>query len=188
MMQEKDLKWTLVSSEYVFEDTWLKARKDICKKPDGTIVNPYYVLEYMHWVTGLGLTEDGKIIMIKQYRHALGEVSLELPGGCVDEIDASFEAAMKREMLEETGYQFKETVYLGDTSPNPSTNNNLMHMYLLKGGRKVQEQELDANEEIEVMLMPIEELIERVKRNEIIQSMHVTTIFYALQYLGKLNL
>jgi hypothetical protein len=60
-------------------------------------------------------------------------------------------------------------------------------MYLLKGGRKVQEQSLDANEDIEVLFVSIDELIGMLERNEIVQSMHVTTIFYALQKLGKLN-
>jgi hypothetical protein len=91
-------------------------------------------------------------------------------------------------MLEETGYEFAETIYLGRTSPNPSTNANLMHMFVLTGGKKVREQELDHNEDIEVLVVSLNDLMRMLERNEIIQSMHVTTIFYALQKLGKLKL
>lgn len=186
-MNDDQLKWKTLSSEYIFNDTWLKARKDVCQRPDGKIVAPYYVMEYMHWATALCITEDEKIIMVKQYRHALGEVCIELPGGCVDEGE-SYEAAIQREALEETGYQFTNCVYLGDTSPNPSTNNNLMHMFLLTGGKKIKEQQLDHNEDIEVLSFSFEEFLDLLRKNKIVQSMHVTTIFYALQHLNYLKL
>ncbi len=62
-----------------------------------------------------------------------------------------------------------------------------MHMYLLQGGHKVQEQDLDPNEDIEVLLTSFEELKALLERKEIIQSMHVTAIFYALVKLGKMR-
>lgn len=185
---DEHLKWDIVSSEYLIKDKWLNARKDICRRKDGKIINPYYVIEYMDWVTALCVTEDNKFVLINQYRHALGKVCLELPGGCVDDDDSSLEEAVKREVLEETGYAFKEGIYLGKTSPNPSTNNNYMSMFLLTGGKKIKEQSLDGNEEIEVILLTYEQLLEELAKQRIVQSMHVTTIFYALQHLGTLKL
>lgn len=182
------MKWKLLSSEYLFDDTWLRARRDKCERPDGVIVYPYYVMEYPTWVTGLALTEENNVILVKQYRHALGETCIEIPGGCVDDTDTDLQHAIQREMLEETGYEFAETIYVGRTSPNPSTNANLMHMFVLTGGKKVREQELDHNEDIEVLVVSLDELMKMLERNEIIQSMHVTTIFYALQKLGKIQL
>jgi 8-oxo-dGTP pyrophosphatase MutT (NUDIX family) len=124
--------------------------------------------------------------MVKQYRHALGEECIELPGGCVDAADATLEDGIRRELLEETGYSFETVHYLGRTSPNPSTNNNLMHMFIATGGKKVQEQKLDEHEEIEVLEFTMQELQELIEEKRIIQSMHMTTIFYALRYLDKL--
>jgi 8-oxo-dGTP pyrophosphatase MutT (NUDIX family) len=187
-MEKDPMKWKVLSSEYLFNDTWLKARKDVCVKPDGKIVDPYYVMEYMTWASGVGVTEDNNVVLVKQYRHALGETCIEIPGGCVDDTDASIEIAIRREMLEETGYVFETAEYLGRTSANPSTNNNLMHMFLLQGGKKVQDQQLDHNEEIEVFLVSIDELFSMLERNEIVQSMHVTTLFFALKKLGLLKL
>ena len=126
--------------------------------------------------------------MVKQYRHAIQEVSLEIPGGCVDDTDKSLEDAIARELLEETGYSFKTFEYLGKISANPSTNNNWMHMFLTTGGVKTHDQKLDHNEEIEVQLHSIDELKSMVEENKIIQAMHVTCILYGLKKLGKLKL
>lgn len=181
------MKWKILSSEYLFSDLWFKVRKDKCETQQGKIVDPYYVYEFPTWVTALALTEDGKVILERQYRHALGEVCIEIPGGCVDDTDLNLEEAIKRELLEETGYSFSSYEYLGKASSNPSTNNNLMHMFLVKGGKKIASQELDHNEEIEIDLVTIEELKQMIRENKIVQSMHVTCILYALEKMGELK-
>jgi 8-oxo-dGTP pyrophosphatase MutT (NUDIX family) len=179
------MKWEILSSKYLFNDMWFKVRKDVCKTPQGKIVEPYYVYEFPDWVTAVAITEDGRIVMVRQYRHALGETCLEIPGGCVDNTDTSLEEAIKRELLEETGYSFSSYRYLGKISANPSTNNNLMHMFLATGGRKTADQSLDQNEEIEVELFSIDEIKELLKENKIIQAMHVACFFYAFEELKK---
>ena len=181
------MNWKILSSQYLFNDLWFKVRKDRCLTPQGKIVDPYYVYEFPTWVTAVAITEDGKVVMERQYRHALGETDIEIPGGCVDNEDPSFEHAIGRELMEETGYEFSKYQYLGKISPNPSTNTNWMHMFLATGGEKVNEQKLDHNEEIEVVLMTIEELKQLLRDHGIIQAMHVTTIMYALEKLGELN-
>lgn len=186
-MSDTAMNWKILASEYVYKDNWLTARKDTCETPEGKIVENYYVLEYTDWATALPITEEGKVIMVKQYRHALGEVGIELPGGCVDDTDAAIEDAIRRELLEETGYAFETVHYLGRTSANPSTNANLMHMFVATGGRKVQEQHLDPNEQIEVMELDWNEFIQLVEEKRIVQSMHMTTIFYAMRYLEKIK-
>lgn len=181
------MKWKTLSSEYLFNDRWFKVRREVCETPEGKIVDPYYIYDFPTWVGAVPVTEDGKIVMVKQYRHALGEVCLEIPGGCVDDTDKSLEEAVSREILEETGHSFSSYEYLGRISPNPSTNSNLLHMFLARGGKKVAEQQLDGNEEIEVVLLSREELKQMLRENKIIQAMHVTCILYALERLGELK-
>jgi 8-oxo-dGTP pyrophosphatase MutT (NUDIX family) len=184
----RDLNWKTIKSEYLFNDLWFTVRKDTCERPDGKIITPYYVYEFPTWVTALALTADGKVILEKQYRHGIGETAFEIPGGCVDDTDKSLEEAIARELLEETGYTFSNYEYLGKTCANPSTNNNWMHMYLATGGKPVKEQSLDDNEDIEIHLVTMDELKALLQENRIIQSMHVTALYYALQRLGELNL
>jgi ADP-ribose pyrophosphatase len=182
-----DLKWNILSSSYLFNDLWFKVRKDTCETPGGKIVDPYYVYEFPTWAAAVPITEDGKIIMVRQYRHALGEVCLELPGGCVDNADKDFTAAIARELREETGYSFSSYDYLGKISANPSTNNNLLHMFLARGGKKTSVQQLDANEEIEVEIYSIEEVKQMLKENKIVQAMHVSCLLYAFEKMGELK-
>jgi len=182
------MNWKILSSEYLFNDLWFKVRKDKCITPQGKIVDPYYVYEFPTWVTAVAITEEGKVVLERQYRHALGETCIEIPGGCVDDTDSSLEEAIKRELLEETGYEFSSYEYLGKISANPSTNSNLMHMFLAKGGKKVANQELDHNEEIEIDLVSIEEVKQLLKENKIVQAMHVSCILYALERFGELSL
>lgn len=181
------MKWKVLSSEYLFKDLWFKVRKERCETPDGRIVDPYYVYDFPDWVTAVALTEDGKVILEKQYRHALGTVDLEIPGGCIDDTDKNPQEAIERELMEETGYTFSSYEYLGKTSANPSTNSNIMHMFLAKGGKKIAAQSLDPNEEIEINLVTIDELKQLMRENNIIQSMHMTCIVYALEKLGELK-
>jgi len=181
------MKWKILSSEYLFNDLWFKVRKDICESPSGKIIDPYYVYEFPEWATAFALTEDNKVIMVRQYRHPVGKVIIELPGGCVDDTDKDLQTAIARELLEETGYIFTSYESLGKISPNPSTNTNWMHMFLARGGKKVSEQKLDHNEEIIVELYSIDELKSLVKKNEIVQAMHVTCILYALEKIGELS-
>jgi 8-oxo-dGTP pyrophosphatase MutT (NUDIX family) len=181
------MKWKILSSEYLFRDLWFKVRKDRCETPLGKIVDPFYVYEFPEWVAAVPVTEDGKIILIRQYRHAFGDVCVEIPGGCVDDTDKNMVNAVRRELMEETGYSFSHIEPLGKISANPSTNNNLMHMFLATGGKKVGEQELDHNEEIEVELFTMAEVKQLLRENKIVQSMHVTALMYALEKLGELK-
>jgi ADP-ribose pyrophosphatase len=188
VMPMKDLAWKTLASEYMFRDTWFTLRKDTCETQEGKLITPYYVYEFPTWVMAVALTEDGQFILERQYRHALGVTNIELPGGCVDETDPSLEAAVRRELLEETGYEFRQMEYLGRTSANPSTNSNWAHLYLATGGTLVKQQQLDANEEIEIYLYTQDQLRQLLRDNAIIQSMHVTALFYAFARLGYFSL
>jgi 8-oxo-dGTP pyrophosphatase MutT (NUDIX family) len=182
------LDWKLLHSEYLFRDNWLTARRDKCETPQGKIVEPYYVLEYDDWVNCVAISDDGRVVMVRQYRQGIGKTILEIPGGSMDPTDPSPEFAMRRELLEETGYSFDKLISLGAVAPNPSSSNNLTHMFLATGGKKVQEQDLDENEEIEVILMDLEDVEQLLKENKLLQSLHVTCLFYALLKLKELKL
>jgi 8-oxo-dGTP pyrophosphatase MutT (NUDIX family) len=183
-----DLRWKTLSSKYLFTDNWLTLRADTCETPQGKLVTPYYVYEFPDWVMAVALTWDGKFILERQYRHALGVTSIELPGGCVDPTDPSLEAALRRELLEETGYRFEAVESLGKVCANPSTNSNWAHLYLATGGRLGQAQALDPNEEIEVCLYSFDELKSLLAENGVVQSMHMAAFYYAFQRLGYFSL
>src|SRR5215213_3591096 len=180
------MKWKVVESEQIFEQPWFTVRKDICDLPNGKQHSAYYILEYPSWVSAFALTEDNKVLLVRQYRHGLGVVSTELPGGVVDKGETEA-VAIARELKEETGYVFDSFEELGKIAPNPATSNNYMHMFLATGGKKVAGQNLDDTEDVEVLTCTIDEVKQLLKEHKIVQALHVTCMFYALEKLAELE-
>lgn len=178
-----NLDWEKISSKYLVRAPWATLRVDTCRMPDGTVIPDYYVLEYPDWVNVVALTEDNKVILVRQYRHAAGEEMLEIPGGVIEEGETPAEAA-RRELLEETGYEFDTIEFLSELYANPATATNKTHCFLARGGRKVSEQNLDRGEEIIIELVSVDELKQLVLDNEFGQALHTSGIFYALRRLG----
>ncbi|MBC8053978.1 MAG: NUDIX hydrolase [Sphingobacteriaceae bacterium] len=181
-----DLKWEKLSSRYLVKEQWATLRVDTCRMPNGTLIEDYYVLEYPGWVNAVALTEDGEVILIRQYRHAAEEVILELPGGCIDPGETP-EQAIKRELLEETGYEFESVEPICTLYANPSTSGNITSSFLAKGGKKIQEQHLDGREEIEVFTVSLEKLKTLALDNQFPQALHASAVFHALLRLDKLH-
>lgn len=153
--------------------------------PDGKIVEAYYVVELPITVCALGITEDGRAILIRQYRHPIAETILELPGGFIDEGEEPSGAA-RRELLEETGHEFSSVEYLGKVAANPGVLNTYTYLYLARGGKKVASQNLDHSEDLEILFVPLAELREMLLANKIPQALHVSCLVYAFQKIdGK---
>jgi len=181
-----DLTWKLLDSHYIHKGPWATLRTDKCEMPDGRIVEDYYVLEYPNWVNAVAITEDNKVLMVRQYRHAADIVSLEIPGGVIDG-DEEPQAAMLRELLEETGYHFDDIELIATVYANPATANNHTYCYLAKGGKKVQDQNLDEHEELIVEEYTISEVKQLLLDNKIPQALHCTGLFYAFMKLGEIK-
>lgn len=177
-------KWRKLASKYLVKEKWATLRVDTCELQDGVVKDDYYVLEYPNWVNAVALTEEGKLIMVRQYRHAADIISLEVPGGVIDG-DEEPEFAVKRELLEETGYSFKTCKLVAELYPNPATSTNKTFTYVLTGGVKTHEQHLDEHEILNVEEYTIEEVKQLLQDNQIAQSLHVAALHYGLAALAK---
>lgn len=178
--------WKILSSEYLTDKPYFTARRDKCETNEGKIIPEYFVVELDLTLCALGITEDNKAVMVKQYRHPVKKTLLEIPGGFADKGELA-EQAIAREMREETGYEFEKFELVAELAANPGVLNNYTKMYLATGGKKVGLQQLDANEEIKVELIPLDELIELLLQNKIEQSLHANCIFYSLIKMGRLT-
>lgn len=165
-------KWRKIASKYLVKEKWATLRVDTCELQGGIIKDDYYVLEYPNWVNAIALTEEGKMILVRQYRHAADIISLEVPGGVIDG-DEDPEFAIKRELLEETGYSFQTCKLLAELYPNPATSTNKTFTYFLTGGVKTHDQHLDEHEILNVEEYTIAEIKQLLKDNLIAQSLHV---------------
>ena len=70
--------WKTLESEYIIKRPWLTARRDKVQLPTGAVHDEYYVLEYPDWVNVIAITDDGRFVFVRQYRHGLGETSYEI--------------------------------------------------------------------------------------------------------------
>ena len=179
-------KWQRLSSKYLVKERWATLRVDTCDLQNGVIKDDYYVLEYPNWVNAVAVTEDNKIILVRQYRHGADIISLEVPGGVIDG-DELPEVAIKRELLEETGYSFKSSELIATLYPNPATSTNVTYTYLLKGGVKTHDQHLDDHEILNVEEYTIEEAKQILVDNKIDQALHSAALFYGLMKLDVLK-
>lgn len=179
---EMDMKANVLSSEYISNHPYFTARRDRYQMPSGKIVDPYFVVELPPSIVVMGITTRQEVILVKQYRHPVAEVLLELPGGFIDKGETPEKAAV-REMLEETGYRFSQFHALGVSFPNPGVLNNVCHFYLAIGGEKVAEQQLDPNEEIEIVYRALPEVRNMLMQSEFRQSLHALCLFYAFHFM-----
>jgi ADP-ribose pyrophosphatase len=178
------MNWKKLSSTYLSDHIYFTARKDRCERPDGKIVDPYFVVELPPCVCAMALTADNKVILVKQYRHPIEESLLELPGGFIDAGEDA-EKAIVRELLEETGYSFSSFTPLGKLAANPGVLNNYTHLFLATGGKKVSIQSLDSNEEIEIRLFSLDEVWRMLLQNEVKQALHAACMFYAFEKIKE---
>ncbi len=178
--------WKVLSRKYISQHQYFTARVDTCEMPDGRIVPEYFVVEMPASVCALALTEDGDAIIVKQYRHPIEETIFEVPGGFTDEGETPA-VAIERELMEETGYSFEQFYEVGKVAANPGAINGFTYLFLATGGKKINTQHLDANEEIDVHLMPLEKVRGMLARNEFPQALHTSCIYYALNKLDSLD-
>ncbi|MCU0728219.1 MAG: NUDIX hydrolase [Planctomycetes bacterium] len=113
----------------------------------------FYVLGAGDWVNVVALTPEDDLVLVTQWRHAAGRVTLEIPGGMVDTGETPREAA-ERELLEETGFAAPEWRPLGVIDPNPAILANRCHTFLALGARQVTTPHFDSNEECGLVLRP----------------------------------
>lgn len=178
-------RWKVLQTDTIFQAGLFKLRVDKLELPDQRVMPRYYVMEFTDWVNVVPITSAGQIVMIEQYRHAVGERFLEIPGGSTN-LNEDPKIAGERELLEETGYQGKEWVYCGYHNPNPALQSNRMHTFLALNCEKVAEPNLDPYEEIQIQLMDLKSVLDQWERGEIKHSLISASIALSMRFLKGL--
>ena len=179
-------RWEVVDSTYVANSPWFTVRRERVRLPNGAEIAAYWVSEYRPWVNVVAVTADDQLVMIRQYRHALGAVHFEIPAGTTDPGETDLEAATRRELLEETGYGGGTWSPLITLSANPALQNNLTHTYLAEGVTLLQPPHPEASEDLRVHLVPVAEVGALIDSGaDFIQALHVAPLLYFLRKRGR---
>ena len=175
----------VLESSYTFADSWLRLRGDRVRLADGRILPACHVFEYPDWVDVIALTAARNVVLVDQYRHAVGQIRTEFPAGAVDDAEAPL-AAIKRELLEETGYASQEWHRLGSAAVNPVLQTNRIHCFLALGAQKVAEQDLDEGEAIRTHELPLSAFIERVEAGSLeLPALQLASLHLLQGYLRR---
>jgi ADP-ribose pyrophosphatase len=165
--------WQRVSSERIADCRVFRIRRDVSINPRTNGERDFFIIEASDWINVVPMTSSGEIVMIEQYRHGTGELTLEIPGGAIEEGESPAHAAL-RELLEETGYFADEVILLGRTRPNPATHNNWLYTFLARDAAYTGPPALDEGEDIKVHLVPSDEIPILIANGTITHALVIT--------------
>jgi ADP-ribose pyrophosphatase len=163
--------WTVLKRQQVEDFKLFQIQKKQVRSPRTGKVSEVQAIHLVDWVLILPLTADEKVIMVRQYRHGIERVCLELPGGLVDPADRSPAMSAQRELLEETGYQADQIMLIGECYPQPAILSNKCFFYLAQNAAEAKAQQLDSGEDIEIVKIPLAQIPTRIANKEIDHGM-----------------
>ena len=168
--------WELISSKRERSFRIFNLRTDRALSPRTKKEYDFYILESNDWVNIIPITKQNEIVLIRQYRHGIQGITLEIPGGIVEKGDSPEETA-RRELLEETGCGESGMILLGSVNANPAFLNNSCYTFIAKDVYKIREQKQDDKEDIEVLIKPLDEIPRLIRKGEITHSL-ILAAFY----------
>jgi 8-oxo-dGTP pyrophosphatase MutT (NUDIX family) len=180
-------KWETVSSELVIESPWYNLRRDVCRLPKGSVIEPYYVRVHAGFSVVFALTADRHVVLTRQYKHGIGDVVLELPAGALEAGEDPAQCAA-RELEEETGFIALAFEPIGDFAADPTSSTGRLFVFLARDAMPSGNAAPDVTEDIETVLLPIADVVARVRSGEIYVQSHVAAIYTALDRLGLVSI
>jgi len=181
------LKWKELERKEIADCKIFKVEMSLRESTDGR-QGHFVSLNSPDWVTMIPIFtgDDNKqyFIMEKQFRHGTGRVTVEFPAGLIEKGEKP-EKAAERELLEETGIRAKNIRLLGSPCPNSAFMNNTANFLLMSDLELVQKQNLDPNEQIDVVVIPVQKAIKQMGEKPFDNGVMMTALGYYLR--DKMN-
>ncbi len=174
--------WETISTEKIADCRVFSVNRQI-SAPGGSEgqAHNFYVLHPQNWVNVIPITTNNEVVLVEQFRHGISQLTLEIPGGAVDDNESPSDAA-GRELLEETGYQAKELIHIGRNHPNPAIQSNSCDTYFAPSAKLIMEPKFDRSEYLEVRLTPVDKIPELIRSGKITHSLVLVAFYYLNLY------
>ncbi|HLU19927.1 MAG TPA: NUDIX hydrolase [Pusillimonas sp.] len=172
---------TQVQTETVYDGNFLEVRRDVVRLPNGRSSQREYVV-HPGAVVVIPLLDDGRVLMERQYRYPVGMIMTEFPAGKLDPGEDPFDCA-RRELLEETGYTASQWAYAGHLHLAIAYSTEIIHIFFAKGliqGR----QQLDSDEFLDVITLPVEELVQQCREGQVTDAKTLTCTLWLQNVLS----
>lgn len=174
-----------ISSEKIYDGAILNVRRDKVTALKGEAYRE--IIEHNGAVGIVAITDDGKIVMVEQFRYACGRPVLEIPAGKIDKGELSPVKAAIRELKEETGYTAENIQLLGKINTSVAYSEEVIHIYAMTG-LTPGEQELDDDEAVDVIEYPFDDVYKMAASGKLIDVKTVAALLMAKEQLGEILL
>ncbi|MGP1385479.1 MAG: NUDIX hydrolase [Thainema sp.] len=175
-------KWQILRSHWALDHPWCRVRQDVVALPNGRVVDDYFVHVRKDVALVLPITSQHEVVMVRQYRHGIQDILLELPAGTFDPTQEQPQVAAQRELQEETGYGAETLIPLSVLYDNPVKDTNRIHLFLAQNAKPITDQQLDETEDIEIVLVPLSEVMTHVVQGGIRVAGTVSALFLGLEW------
>lgn len=170
--------WRDDSAEVLLRTRVFSVRRVHRTSPKDGAGHDFWIVDPPDWVNVVALTDAGEVVLVEQWRHGTGTVTLEVPGGMIDPGEDE-ETAARRELLEETGYSADHFELLGCAEPNPAILSNRCTTFLARGCRKLHDTQFDATEDCTLRLVPALQISELVRAGVISHAIVLAALSHA---------
>jgi ADP-ribose diphosphatase len=177
--------WAVMATEPLLDAGLFRAKRQQVISPRTGAEQRVVVIDMADWLSIVPLTTEGKLVMVRQFRHGSHTMELELPGGLLDNNDETPACGAQRELLEETGYGGGKLKSLGKLWPQPAFLSNRIWLFTINNVEKKCEQKLDAGEDIEVVLINPAEIPSRIQTGEIANAMTILALTLSQNFTGS---
>lgn len=162
----RHLPWRVLETRDLFEaPPWIKVQAQRIALPDGREVENFHRVVMPDYALIFAEDEDGRALVLRQYKHGVGSVSLTFPAGTFNAGEDALDCA-RRELMEETGYAAGAFRGLGRYVTHANAFTNAAHLFHATGCRKVAEADSGDLEEMELLLMTRDELFQAARRGD----------------------
>ncbi|MDP8966171.1 MAG: NUDIX hydrolase [Cyanobacteriota bacterium] len=178
-------KWKIINSQLVFDNQWCQVRRDEVELPNGRVIDDFFVNVRPDIVLVFAVTQHREVVFVRQYRHGVSEILLELPAGSFNPQIENSLAAAQRELEEETGYVAEQMTQLATLYDNPVKDTNTIHLFIAENAHSSGTQQLDVTEDVEIVLIPVDEVLEKISAGEVCVCGTVAALFLGLNALSQ---